>query len=770
MRGVLCLLLCVAGVGNVWGEDVTVTFDASKQGYDNAEVITHVAVTEDIIVVFDKGTNSNACKYYDTGNAIRVYGGGYFTITSTIGKIKKIKFTFGTGDGTNEITKDCGKYNSSNNEWEGLSESIKFTVGGSSGHRRIKSIAVTYQKNASAPVITSLSFSGMPTNTAYYVDDTPSAEGLVVEATYDDQSSKDVTPYVSWSFIPEQITKETKTITAIASYENLSAETSFAISLKSIANEAENAYSVTEAYDIIDVGRGLSEEVYVKGIVSQVESFNSTNGSISYWISEDGTLAGKQFQCYGGLDLDGNQFTSIDDLKLGTVVIVRGILKKYNDIYEFDKNNVIVLKDESNIKTLSSIEISGSPVKTSYVIGETPTADGLIVNAIYSDNSKIDVTDDVIWTFNPEVIVEGITEVVITAKYKELTISYIVEIIVQDYTPIYNLIPVKGGLNGYATESLINIDDVTWHILGNTQMLPWRFGGKSLDKVDREIKCATPIKGIFGKVVVSVGETSKSITLNKIKLSVANNAEFENAQIYEHTNNLRANTEHTFDITPTTDGYYKITFNVTVSATSNNKYYEFLGATFYRTDNITIGSAGYATFSLPYNATVPDGLTAYAASQHGESIKLTKIESAKIAAGEGVVLKGEEGTYTFIATAEDVMPADNNLMVGVTKDTELVATDKAYLLTRKKDDGSIAFRLLNNNYTLGANKAYLKLKDCDAGESRNLIPALWEEETTSIVDLSNVNKGSGRVYNLSGQRLLELQRGINIVDGKLVIK
>lgn len=629
---------------------------------------------------------------------------------------------------------------------------------------------MTYQKNASAPVITSLSFSGMPTNTAYYVDDTPSAEGLVVEATYDDQSTKDVTPYVSWSFVPEQITKETKTITAIASYENLSAETSFAISLKSIANEAENAYSVEEAYEIIDNGRGLSEEVYVKGIVSQVESFNSTNGSISYWISEDGTTTGKQFQCYGGLDLNGNRFASIDDLKLGTEVVVMGLLKKYNDIYEFDKNNVIVFKDESNAKILSFIEIVGSPVKTSYVIGEKPTADGLIVNAVYSDNSKIDVTDDVTWTFNPEVIVEGINEIVITAKYKELTISYIVEIIVQDYTPIYNLIPVKGGLNGYATESLINIDDVTWHILGNTQMLPWRFGGKSLDKVDREIKCATPIKGIFGKVVVSVGETSKSITLNKIKLSVANNAEFENAQIYEHTNNLRANTEHTFDITPTTDGYYKITFNVTVSATSNNKYYEFLGATFYRTDNITIGSAGYATFSLPYNATVPDGLTAYAASQHGESIKLTKIESAKIAAGEGVVLKGEEGIYTFVATAEDVMPADNNLMVGVTKDTELVATDKAYLLTRKKDDGSIAFRLLNNNYTLGANKAYLKLKDCDACESRNLIPALWEEETTSIVDLSNVNKGSGRVYNLSGQRLLELQRGINIVDGKLVIK
>ena len=90
LRGVLFLLLCIVSIGNAWGEKVTVTFDASKQGYTNAQVITDVTITDGIKVAFNKGTNSYTCKYYTTGTAIRVYGGGYFTIASTIGKITKI--------------------------------------------------------------------------------------------------------------------------------------------------------------------------------------------------------------------------------------------------------------------------------------------------------------------------------------------------------------------------------------------------------------------------------------------------------------------------------------------------------------------------------------------------------------------------------------------------------------------------------------------------------------------------------------------------------
>ena len=92
-------------------------------------------------VLFSKGTNQNTCKYYTTGEAVRVYGGGYFIIESEY-TITKVSLTFGSGENANEITVDNGAY--SGGTWEGTSNSIKFTVGGSSGNRRIASINVEF--------------------------------------------------------------------------------------------------------------------------------------------------------------------------------------------------------------------------------------------------------------------------------------------------------------------------------------------------------------------------------------------------------------------------------------------------------------------------------------------------------------------------------------------------------------------------------------------------------------------------------------------------
>lgn len=647
LRGVLFLLLCAIGLGNAWGEEVTVTFDASKQGYTNAQVINSVTITDGITVTFYKGTNSNTCKYYNTGTAIRVYGGGYFTIASTIGNITQVVLTYGKDDDTNAIKSEDGVFNGTT--WTGTAKSIKLTVSGSSGHRKIKTIAVTYV------VDTSITYSiidrhNSGTNREYYVGDTPTADGLALI----DNSEQEITEGVTWSFNPQTIQGETKSVTASAWYQGV--------------KRAEYTYNITNK---------------------------------------------------------------------GT-------------------------------RTLSSIEIGGTPSKTSYYIGDTPSAKGLTVKAIYSKGEPIDVTGDVTWRFDPETIAEGTRQVTATAIYKELTATYNFRITIQDFPPIYELIPIEGGTTAYdgAGTTGITINGVTWYVTGNSQMLPWRIGGKSLEKVDRDIKSSTPINGTFGKVVVSIGSTSNSIDFNSLTLSVADNPGFTNGTNYKQTSNLKANTEYTFDITPATNAYYKITFNVTVTSTSN-KYYEFSGAKFYRTDNVEISSAGLATFCLPYNATIPDGLTAYTATDSVESVRLTAKKGGTIAANEGVVLKGEEGTYTFVATAEDVSDTAGNQMVGVTEDTELTEADNAYMLTRKKDDGSIAFRLLATDYTLGANKAYLKLEN----NARNLISVVWDDNATGIYDLSEKEEAeNGAIYNLAGQKLMRAQKGINIINGKLVIK
>jgi len=750
------------GIGNAWGEEVTLNYsNVIGKGTSGGGGGGFEYTISPINFTFSDA--------YGNSGHIKAYGAS--TITFSGATITKIVITATSkdyiktwNDGTDKITVSEEKAT-----WKGSANSVTLKNTAAS-QARIKTIAVTYEKDANAPIIESLAISGTASNTTYYVGDTPSAEGLVVTATYNDESTKVVTSSVSWSFEPATIQSNTNSVTATASYEGITASTTYNITVNSIANTEESAYTVAQAYELIDNNRGLTEEVYVKGIISQIDSYNSTYGSITYWISDDGTTTSQQFQCYSGLNIDGTQFASINDLKLGSVVVVKGLLKKYNTTYEFDKNNVIVSNDESNARTIESITIDGEATKTYYNIGEILSVEGLTVTANYSNSSTVDITEGVEWTFNPETIAKNTTQVTATATYREVyTASKVIDITVDQSELVYGMESVEGGNNGYAMESKITINDIQWSIMGNTDIIPWRIGGKELkNATDRDIKTMSPVYGTVSKVIVSVGKTGGSITFNSLTLSVANNVDFTNATTYKEIY-PKASTDYTFYITEATDAYYKITYNVTVLGTSN-KYYQFNGVKLYGTPaskDISLTNAGYATFCLPYDATIPEGLTAYTANDNGESVKLTAIESGNIAAGEGVVLKGEEGTYTFVATAEDVSATTGNQMAGVTEKTELTSADNAYMLTRKKDDGSIAFRLLTTDYTLDANKAYLKLEN----NARNLISVVWDDNATGIYDLSEKEEAeNGAIYNLAGQKLMRTQKGINIINGKLVIK
>ncbi len=104
-----------------------------------------------------------------------------------------------------------------------------------------------------------------------------------------------------------------------------------------------NPYTVAEAIAAIKAGAPTSE-VYVTGIVSDVYFYSDQYKSLSYYISDDGKS--KDMQVYSGKGLNGADFTSKDDLKVGQKVTIKGIIKAFNkngtDIMEIDKNNTIV--------------------------------------------------------------------------------------------------------------------------------------------------------------------------------------------------------------------------------------------------------------------------------------------------------------------------------------------------------------------------------------------------------------------------------------------
>ena len=125
------------GGGDTGG--ATVTLDLTAQGYANAAEFTSLT-SSGVTMTGNKGTNSNAPKYYTGGNAIRFYGGNTFTISATKA-ITKITLTFGSSDGSNEITASPGTFSSP--DWTGSSTAVTFTIGGTTGNRRISKVEVT---------------------------------------------------------------------------------------------------------------------------------------------------------------------------------------------------------------------------------------------------------------------------------------------------------------------------------------------------------------------------------------------------------------------------------------------------------------------------------------------------------------------------------------------------------------------------------------------------------------------------------------------------
>ena len=166
------------------------------------------------------------------------------------------------------------------------------------------------------------------------------------------------------------------TITATATVSGTDYSDSYTIY---VTSSSTAYYTVAQARAAIDSGKGLTGQ-YVKGVVYQVDSYNSSYHSITYWISDDGSNS-VPFEVYSGLGIGGANFSSVDDIKVGDIVVVTGELKKNGSTYEFNYNNELV----SQI-SVASITIKTAPTTTAYAEGEYFDPTGLVVTATYNNN------------------------------------------------------------------------------------------------------------------------------------------------------------------------------------------------------------------------------------------------------------------------------------------------------------------------------------------------------------------------------------------------
>ena len=144
--------------------------------------------------------------------------------------------------------------------------------------------------------------------------------------------------------------------------------------------------------------------------------------------------------------------------------------------------------------------------------------------------------------------------------------------------PVYELVPATGSNSSYANNCDVTIEGITWNLTGNSTMIPWRIGGKSLTNQDRALYSKTPLGYNINKIEVTHG-TASSITVNSFKLIISDepNGTGETIDVA-----FKASATTTIEL-PEGDHsnkYFKFLYNVTVSG-KDNKYLQFTNAKFY---------------------------------------------------------------------------------------------------------------------------------------------------------------------------------------------
>lgn len=367
--------------------DTTITWTASEQGYGNGEKLTDVTINLDNVVTatFGKGSGSSEPAYYNTGTAARLYGGNTLTIaTLDESSISEIKMTYTV----NKVTDD--KFAASNGEftaadgtatWTGSETSVQFSNTNTSGHFRIATITVTYgggtgvTKTSTSVTIdaTGLTNTDLANGTA--------AGKLVATVAAGDNTLSDAV--VAWTSDNEQVATiaEDGTVTLVAAGEaKLKAEyagddnyygssATYTLTVENSAYQTvgqgtlENPFTASDAIWLANNGEYVDEECYIKGIVFKVNTTDAnitSYGNIDYYISEDGQEKTPSFEVFRGYYFDGAKFTVDTKVLVGDEVVVKGMLKMYNDQAETAQGAVLV-KLVRDGQEVTPVEVVNAP-------------------------------------------------------------------------------------------------------------------------------------------------------------------------------------------------------------------------------------------------------------------------------------------------------------------------------------------------------------------------------------------------------------------------
>ena len=154
-------------------------------------------------------------------------------------------------------------------------------------------------------------------------------------------------------------------------------------------------------------------------------------------------------------------------------------------------------------------------------------------------------------------------------------------------------------------------------------------------------------------------------------------------------------------------------------------------------------------------------LKAFTGVVNGEYLTLNEVPGT-IPAFTPVVLKAAPNTYVF-EMAENVAAIEENDLKGTLEDIDAAGK---YVLAQPEGE-PVGFYLAETG-TIKAGKAYLESASGVKAFYFNGDNATGIENVNSALDANR--NFDGAIYNLAGQRISKMQKGINIINGKKILK
>lgn len=208
---------------------------------------------------------------------------------------------------------------------------------------------------------------------------------------------------------------------------------------------------------------------------------------------------------------------------------------------------------------------------------------------------------------------------------------------------------------------------------------------------------------------------------------------------------------------------------------------------------IAVTDAGYRTYcnaeGLDFSV-ASDGMTAYIVEgvKAEGSTNLVLKEVTNVPAATGLLIQAEAGSYYVAKSAatakeeatseEPVITTDDvkdNQLVGVVESTEI---EPSIIVLMNGQEG-VGFYKTSKTFTVGANTAYLPLSVLETvapasseGGVKTFNLFGFEDDTPTGINSIGADELTGKgtvIYNLHGQRVSRMEKGIYIVNGKKVL-